>query len=133
MAAGERIKIVIELSYDEQTGLIISVSFGLLTVEEIRRSHKEIRSIMGRARAKFGRANYMVDARNSPIQPRDVMAEAERLGSFLEHPSDRMAIVVSSALAKMQSRRALDAQTAYPQNGEVFLSEDEARTWLLQA
>lgn len=118
---------MIAITYDRQRGIVTSMADGVLTVDDILQAAPETRRLMQQARDDFGRGLYLVDARQTVVQPRDVMEEVERQGSYLSHPEDRMAIVVPSTLASLQSRRAFHAA-----NERVFQSMEEAVAWLTE-
>jgi len=83
---------------------------------------------MQQARQDHGRGLYLVDARASIVQTREIMEEVERHGSYLTGPQDRMAIIVPSVLTSMQSRRVFNAP-----NEAVFQSMEEAIVWLAES
>ena len=116
---------MIAVDYDRRTGIVTSTAGGVLTVDDIQQAALEIRRLMRQAQQDFGRGLYLVDARATVVQTREVMEEVERQGSYLTRADDRMAIVVPSALAVLQSRRAFNAA-----NEGVFQSMDEAVAWL---
>jgi len=116
---------VIDVDYDPETGIITSRAAGLLSVADVERSGREVRAAMAKARAQFGRALHLVDARLSVVQPREVAEVVERDGSFLSHPDDRQAIVAPTSLSTMQSRRLFPAP-----NERTFPSIEEAIAWL---
>jgi len=82
---------------------------------------------MQQARQDHGRGLYLVDARASIVQAREIVEEVERHGSYLTGPQDRMAIVMPSVLTSMQSRRV------FPPNEAAFQSMEEAIVWLAES
>lgn len=116
---------MIALDYSVATGIVTSTSSGLLTVEEIRRATHDVRALLGRARTNFGRALYLVDARSTVVQTREVIDAVAQDGSHLSHPDDRMAVVLPTALTSMQTRRIFVST-----NERVFHAMDDAITWL---
>jgi hypothetical protein len=119
---------MIVVQYDRQSGIVTSTSAGILTVEDIRLGTLEIRAALQRARDDFGRALYLVDARQSVVQPQNIMEEVERAGALITHSEDRMAVVIPSALTGMQTRRVFNQS-----NEATFQSIDQALAWLRSA
>lgn len=117
---------MIETAYDPVTGIVHSRSVGLLTIEEVGSATRRTRELMQRARDEHGRALYLVDARETMVQPREVIEEIERWGSFLDHPDDRMAVVLASTLSKLQTERVFRSDQE-----RAFLSIEAARDWLV--
>ena len=119
---------MIAIDYDRRTGIVTSISSGVLTVDDIRQAALDIRRLMQQARQDHGRGLYLVDARASIVQTREIMEEVERHGSYLTGPQDRMAIIVPSVLTSMQSRRVFNAP-----NEALFQSMEEAIVWLAES
>lgn len=117
---------MITVSYDAENGIISLTAIGMLTTDDVNKAGGETVTFMNKARAQFGRGLFLINGNEAPVQPRDVIQATEKLGSFLTGASDKLAVVVSSNLAKMQAKRIFTS----PHEG-VFLSLEEARAWLL--
>ena len=116
---------MLTVEYDSKSGIVTSTSIGILTVESLLEGNRNIRVALQKAREDFGRALYLVDARETVVQPQSVMEEVEREGRLITHGEDRMAVVVPSALTSMQARRLFNHS-----NEAIFNSMDQAMAWL---
>ena len=114
--------------FDERLGIIRSISSGSTPPEELEIYVEELRTLRHRQRASTGRFLHLVDARESALQTK---WGTDRLtlynsadGDML--PNDRTAVVLNSALLKMQAARlASHVQFA------TFMDVEEAVDWLL--
>lgn len=113
-------------SYDEQLGIIRSVSRGMTEPAELESYVVQLRTLRDEARNRGQRFLHLVDAIEGAVQAKWA---GERLSIYatsdLNDPSDRTAIVVNSALVKMQIAR-LTSHTQFA----TFVSEAAAIDWL---
>jgi len=111
--------------YDDTSGIIRCTSGGFLTVAEVHEYASAVHESMGRSWREFGRVAMLVISNDATVQSAEVMdatnANLRRFG-----PADRLAIVVSSQLVKMQAGRTLDGERF-----RTFASEEEALAWLI--
>jgi hypothetical protein len=113
------------VAYDEKTGLIECGCEGFLALAEIREYGVRAADAAKRCRARFGFVRMFVHSFDSTIQTAEVMEEANKTNWEMSDPRDRMAILVSTALARLQALRYYRS----PQVG-IFLSREEAIDWL---
>ncbi len=119
MAAGEMI-----ITYDEAEQLIRVKSTGLCTPEQADLHFINLQAAAGRMRRKIGHVRALVDLRDRPLQSPATLAKVQSgtESAFVE--GDRVAVLLSSSLAKMQLKDHLSA------HHQLFLSEHAALTWL---
>jgi hypothetical protein len=114
------------VKYDDKNGIIRCLSpGGFMTVAEVNQSAAAVYESMQRCRKEFGGVSMLVLTRDTTVQSAEVM-EATKNNMRRMGPNDRVAIVVSSQLAKMQGERTLDTKKL-----RAFASEPEARAWLV--
>lgn len=116
-----------KIGFEPETGILRSENKGFWTADEARRYMEEIARQASQARRTAGALKLLVDGREADVVPADtaaVLADFER--RIIAAPTDRVAVVVGSSLAKMQTRRNF----ASPQS-EIFVSPSAAETWLL--
>ena len=68
----------------------------------------------------------LIDARKHDVQSREVMDRFKQVTAQVRRPGTRVAVLVGSALGKMQAQR-IDPQASH----RVFTSESESLAWLL--
>jgi hypothetical protein len=79
------------------------------------------------ARHLSGRLRMIVDARAAPVQSPDTAAEVQSdWEDAIRSPLDKIAVIPSSALHAMQTRRTIQSEQI-----RVFMSVDEAEQWLM--
>lgn len=115
---------MITARYDEESDLVRVRSEGFLTTADVQRYGMELRDAIQRARYRTGCGKVLV-ATSDVVQSADVMEAFVKLQPLIDPNSDRLAVMVSSSLSKMQVRRSLVSA-----NQQAFLSESAAMTWL---
>ena len=110
---------------DEQKRLVCMAISGILSVEEADRLTAELVANASTARRRFGSFRFLVDARESLVQPTATMSRFKSPDEVLEGPDDRYAIVLGSMLSKMQTDRLTSDDRM-----KSFLSVDSAEAWL---
>ncbi len=115
---------MIKLSYDEDQNLITVRSEGFLDAMQVREYGRELRAITHAARRKCGRALTLVFA-SEVVQSDEVMAEFAALREDFDFERDRMAVIVSTSLSKLQIKRSFVSEMQ-----QAFVSERAARMWL---
>ena len=98
------------VDYDPRTGIVRCSCNGFLVVEDVRDYHAAVIRAISVARRDRGFVKLLVVSIDSRIQSAEVIQEASKLMWPMVHPSDRMAILVSSSLAKMQVTRLLTTE-----------------------
>ena len=117
---------MIDIEFDERLGILRCVSSAFSPLEEVEAFGRKAMMLQSLARARRGCCLILVDASNTSVQTKESMARMTELAATRREPGDRTAIIIGSALAKMQSERATTkGATAY------FDNETEALAWLL--
>ena len=114
--------------YDEATGIVHTIADGLATIEEFKAYVPHVTELLARSQARHGCALHLVDASNNPVQEKNTFAHMSDATEAQEKLIVKCAVVLNSALARMQIRRM-------PQSAgrEFFDSIDEAADWLLKS
>lgn len=111
--------------WDEQAGLIRVRGEGLYSLSQVEEHFRTLGATIAHIRASHGRVRVLVDIRDGVVQSAEVAQAVSRWQGRLYSPGDRVALIVKSALHKMQMRRVVNLQIT-----EMFVSETAARTWL---
>lgn len=114
------------VSHDDESGLITCMCQGFLTVADVYHYQIELKNAVPRSRARFGYVRILVLSLDSCIQSTEVMEAVGKARCPMSDPRDRMAVVVSSSLAKMQAARVIASDQE-----RTFLSKSEAMAWLM--
>jgi hypothetical protein len=116
---------VIMVQYDAEAQIMRLHSRGFLEPVEIDRCFVDAAKILGMMRTTGIPVRALIDAREAVIQS-PASAERIRVGTRQIYlPGDRVAMLVSNSLVKMQLRRVVDGRTH-----ELFMSENAAMVWL---
>lgn len=114
------------LELDEATGFVWGRGRGFWSLADGEDYFRKVKPLVDESRKRLGAARVLIDGRGTPAQTPEVAERFEQISLSLYRPEDRVAIVVDSALFKMQlSRVRVGAKSP-----QVFLSPDEAETWL---
>lgn len=113
-------------SYDSDAGILRCHLKGLLTLEIIADYEKSLLLQAAIARRVTPRVLMLFDSQDSVVQPTDIVERLRQVGMAVRRPGDRLAVVVGSALQKMQGERAIQGQD----NDRIFRSVEEAEAWL---
>jgi len=115
-----------KIVFDDAKGIVRTTVEGFWTLADVDSCATEMRPYLVAARRTAKRVLVLCDARNFPVQSLQVAAAFRDMELNMGAMRDRLAMVVSSALLKMQGQRSFDASpTAY------FCSMDEAEAWLV--
>lgn len=114
------------VDYDHESGLITCTCAGFLTIADVQSYEKELREAMPRSRQRFGHLRILVISIDSCVQSAEVMEAVARGRIPMTAPDDRMAVVVSSNLAKFQAARFFTSDKE-----KAFTSKAEAVAWLM--
>lgn len=113
------------MAFDPETRVTKVRIGGFWTQGDAEEFCSRIEPFIRYSQQEFGRALFLVDRREAPVQSTEV---AEILGgnSLMLTSEDRLALIVESRLTAMQFKRVL-------QHGQskIFETPDEAMTWLL--
>ena len=115
------------VEYDDKAGIICCSGGGFLKVEEIEQYGRAMQGEIRRSMREFGNVGLLsLSTESAKVQTTELMEAARdnwrRLG-----PDNRMALVVSSALMRMQAARIYNSEQE-----KVFATEAEGRAWLLE-
>jgi hypothetical protein len=113
------------LDLDEEAGVILVYGAGFWTLESLNSHFDALRLVVDRRRASGDKIKVLVDLREASVQNSDVTAAISLRTSEIYAVEDRVAIVVSSSLAKLQMRRSV-----HRVQHEFFISQQAAKTWL---
>ena len=116
------------VGYDAAGGLVRTLCAGFLTIEDVRRWGAGLSVAHAEARRADKPVLHLVIALDSPVQSGEVIAEFAKIDIHPAGPRDRMAVVVSSSLARMQA-----ARNFADSREQAFLAEAEAIAWLREA
>lgn len=115
------------IGVDDKNDVLLVVGSGFWSVETIERHFDDLSELLNRHRIAGKSVRVLVDIREAAVQAPDVMSCVKKRTDNIYESQDRVAVVVPSALAKMQMRRSLASQIH-----EVFTELDSARQWLGQ-
>jgi hypothetical protein len=117
---------LIKVCYDSTIGIITSQSSEFLTVEEVHRFFDDLRVAIDRSRQDWQGVRLFIDATKTLVASADVMREFLAGDHLLTGERDRMAVVVSGGLNKLQAARGMRSERE-----KTFLSTEEAMAWLM--
>lgn len=117
---------MLKLFVDEKARILRADIKDVLTVSEAEKFKADLTIASVDARRRFGRFILVADTLGAPVQPQEVIMALPTPTVLIKAPEDRWAVVVSSALARMQAERLL----SHPQ-AKAFLAVPEAEQWVL--
>jgi len=113
-------------TYDRTAGIIRITVDGFWDVAMAERFAADLRKSLAEAKASGRPVLVLSDARNFAVQSPDVAAAFARIQEEQGAMRDRMAMVVSSMLGRLQGERAVAGSTT-----RFFATPEEAEAWLL--
>ena len=116
-----------DFSFDEE-GKILRVSLsGFLSEAEASTYFADQELYSAEARGRYGRLALLVDRTRCAVLSQGISEEVRhRREAAIKSPADRIALVTSSSLVKMQILRTRESEQI-----QVFDTVAEAREWLL--
>jgi hypothetical protein len=117
---------MMQVSYDENTGIIRSSISGFNAGSDLDAYIADILAFTKKCVARFGYRLHLVDARDSALQSGEDADKMRLIAAGETRIGDRTAVLKTSALAKMQAQRIAPG-TQYG----FFDDEAEAIAWLL--
>lgn len=114
------------VDYDPDRGIVRLMIEGFWDAATVEAFAAETLVALRRARAETGRSLVLTDARSFQVQSLDVATAFDLAELRIGPARERMAIVVSSALSKMQGQRALAGTDTM-----FFTDVAAAERWLL--
>ena len=112
------------VEYDPVAGIVRCTTGGFFSITDAQEQMKQLRGALDRCHREFRCVGMLVFGVNATVQSPEVVANA-KANAWYYSSRDRMAIVVPSALARMQGARFYTS----PQE-KIFAAEDEAMAWL---
>lgn len=113
------------ISFDQSASLVRAYAAGAWTMDETRSYLVSLDAFVKESRSKLGKARVLLDRREVSVQSPDVAALLATANGEIFEPDDRIAIVVTTSMAKTSLRQRM------PHPGsKAFLSIDAAETWL---
>jgi hypothetical protein len=112
--------------YDQGSQLLKVTQGGLMPPEMAARFAKELQDHVRAALADGPNLKILIDGSGAPVQQLASFAEAAKLRAAIPNPP-RTAVVLGSALAKMQADRAVVSGPV-----RTFQSMAEAWKWLME-
>jgi hypothetical protein len=117
---------MLDIAFDEKLGILRCVSDGYTPVGEVEAFGRKAVMLQTLARTRRGRCLILVDAANTATQTQESMGHLSQLAATRREAKDRTAIIIGSALAKLQAQRATPKDTT-----GYFATEEDALAWLL--
>jgi hypothetical protein len=114
------------VEYDSRLGIVRTTTGGFLNVDDVRQHTEAAQDAVARSRREYGDVKALVIKLDAIVQPAEVMAASNEAKPRMDGPYDKMALVCSSALAKLQAGRNFR-----PGKEQIFETEAEAIAWLL--
>lgn len=116
-----------EFTFDDQEKILQVSVAGFLSNAEASAYFTDQESHSAEARRKYGRLALLVDRTRCAVLPQDISEEVRhRREAAIQTPADRIALVTSSSLVKMQILRTRQSEQI-----QVFDRVADAREWLL--
>jgi hypothetical protein len=121
---------VYEIRLDKPQRLVHIVLDGFWKGDVMSRYEREVRESYLTLKRLGGTTKLLVDRRKFPVQTPEYVKRLEELVVKLEPIApDRIAVLVPNGLAKLQVERAT---AAVQKTRRIFLSEEDAKTWLFE-
>jgi hypothetical protein len=114
------------LSVDIERSLVFIELHGFFTPEEIAVFDQDRRAAYKRLKCAPQQHVTLVDMRHTQIQSQEAVTGFADCMADPMTRSRRIAFIISRSLARLQVKRAVGAR-----NAAYFLTEEEARAWLL--
>ena len=112
-------------AFGPSTGILRVHVTGSWTLPEVERYGQEAGLQFAKARQQAGSLRLLVDLSHTEILSQAIVAPLAKAGMQYSRPDDRVALVVKSALMKLQMKRMIgEAPTP------IFVSDEEAASWL---
>ena len=111
--------------YDRATGIIRCRSNRFLSVDDLQAYAQRVKDTIDGAKREQGYVHLLVIATESKVQSSEVMEQVSRMQGVFMGADDRMALVVTSALVRLQVARTLASDRV-----RTFQAESDALAWL---
>lgn len=111
--------------YDSEAGLIRCMSEGFLTIADVEQFAAKSQHVVALSRRQYGYIRVLFRKTDTAVQSTEVVEALARQRWPMADPRDRVALIVTSPLAKLQA-----ARTFRSEHDRAFTSEAEALAWL---
>lgn len=118
---------VYEISLDKDRKLLRVAFKGLWDIQTLDRYEAEREAVVRGSGWRSGEYDYLLDLRGHPVQPRDVAAKGDEYYRTYQPRPRKLALIVSSALARMQVTRVVKGMQE-----QLFANEEAALAWLAE-
>lgn len=115
-----------DFTFEDETGILRVTIFGAWTASEVHRFGHDAEGRFAGARAKVGHLRMLIDCSRGFVCPQELVEPLADAGLQYARHDDRVALVVTSSLMKIQIKRMMGNA---PSN--MFISDNAARMWLL--
>jgi hypothetical protein len=115
------------VSRDLQNGLIKAELQGFWEVGDAAAFGPAVMKATNEVAARHGRISLIVDASDAPVQMSDVIEQSSSWSHALSSPGNRVAVIVSSSLTKLQIARRISEKS---DDIRFFTSAEAAEHWL---
>ena len=115
-----------EISLDRDRKLLRAVFNGLWDLQTLERYETEREAAVRDAGWRSGEYDYLLDLRDHPVQTKDVSAKSYEYYHTYQPRPRKLALIVTSALARMQVMRIVDTAE------RLFDNEQDALDWLAE-
>ncbi|MBV9843275.1 MAG: hypothetical protein JOY99_17360 [Sphingomonadaceae bacterium] len=114
------------IHWDEARAAVRIETFGIWSVDDFNEFYPLVRAAYDKSRARLGYALVLVDGTKAHVQTSELIQYMQAQGQIISKPGDRVAVIVSSSLLKLQMKRVTEAVDTV----QYFLSPSAADTWL---
>jgi MFS superfamily sulfate permease-like transporter len=111
--------------YDFAAEIVRCRFSGPLTIKILDDFEKAFQADVKRARQRSPSVRVLFDSSKAIVQTAEVIAAFQQIGRRAWRSGDKFAVVIESALLKMQASRAMGGP-----NEHIFRSIEEAEAWL---
>lgn len=111
--------------YDQATGIVRCHSNRFLSVGDLEAHARQVKDTVDRAKRELGYVHLLVIATEAKVQSSAVMDQVVRMQDGFMTARDRMAMVVTSALVRLQVARTIASDRV-----RTFQTEADALAWL---
>lgn len=115
-----------EVSYSPATGIVHCCIKGLLTAPILDEYERLLGKAATLARRHTPNVLFLFDSSEASPQPPEIVERLRVFGQAVRKPEDRLAVVVTSMLVKMQADRTMKAFA----HEQVFKTVAQAEAWL---
>jgi hypothetical protein len=115
---------MIELSFDEATGIVRTVGIGRWTAAEVDAHFEALAELLARLRGEGRSIRILSDVTRAEVQTPAIEARISAHAARVRRPEDRVALVVKTNLLKVHVRKA-----GAPSTTELFCSHAAAEMW----